>query len=126
MEGGIGSRATLGDVNHSPQGVEYDLESDLTSEETELSRTLEVLYVLRCLFGPIVESLIAVDRYLFLQEVTCPQISLDEAANGDANNEPSEPRVENQGSGERGKAQLVNLFDQSTGSLRNLALVWVK
>ena len=77
-----------------------DLTSDLDEEELMLSRTLECLYVLRCLTGPIVESLIALDRYAFLEEWI---------------------------EGEEGTTvELVNLFNQHTGSLRNLALVWKK
>jgi hypothetical protein len=122
----MGSRTGLEDTNTIPRGLsvgEYDLESDLCSEEMTLSRTLEVLYVLRCLVGPIVESLIAVDRYLFLQEITDSLNSLGEDT--DTNDEISKISIENDGL-ERGKAQLVNIFDQSTGSLRNLALVWVR
>jgi len=123
----MASGTVLGDTNTSSRGVsegEYDLESDLNSEEMKLSRTLEVLYVLRCLVGPVVESLIAVDRHLFLQEITDSHSHLGEDANTDTNNELSENSIENEGLDERGKAQLVNIFDQSTGSLRNLALVW--
>ena len=125
----MGSRTGLKDTNTGPRGIsvgEYDLESDLSSEEMKLSRTLEVLYVLRCLVGPVVESLIAVDRYLFLQEITDSPNSLGEDTNTGTNNNHSEIRLENEGLEERGKAQLVNIFDQSTGSLRNLALVWVR
>jgi hypothetical protein len=124
----MGSRTGLEDTNGSPRRIfvgEYDLESDLSSDEMQLSRTLEVLYVLRCLVGPVVESLIAVDRYLFLQEITDSPNSLGEDPNTGTNANLSE-NLENEGLEERGKPQLVNIFDQSTGSLRNLALVWVR
>jgi hypothetical protein len=80
------------------------LDSDLTAEEKDLGRILEVFYVLRCLLGPVIESIVALDRYAFLQEIM--ESSSPESAHG--------------------KAELVNLFDQFTGSLRNLALVWTK
>lgn len=78
--------------------------ADMNEEEKDLSRILEVLYVLRCLLGPIVESIIALDRYFYLRETT-------EASMVNTNDS---------------QVELVNLFDQSTGSLRNIALVWTK
>ena len=57
---------------------------------------LEILHVLRCLLGPVVETLIILDRLLWLKEVA------------------------NEGQMD---AELVNLFDQSTGSGRNVAIV---
>lgn len=58
---------------------------------------LEVLHVLRCLLGPVVESLIILDRLLWLKEELADGGQMD--------------------------AELVNLFDQSTGSGRNVAIV---
>lgn len=58
---------------------------------------LEVLHVLRCLLGPVVESLIILDRLLWLKEEVAEEGQMD--------------------------AELVNLFDQSTGSGRNVAIV---
>lgn len=99
------ARQKLG-LQEVPDGA--DLSSDLTEEERELSRALEMYYVLRCLLGPAVESLIALDRYAFLQETVSS--------------------MKDQGGAEGGHStvELVNLFDQFTGSLRNLALVWNK
>lgn len=104
----------------SPEEVkpEYDLSSDLNTGEVFLSRTLEVLYVLRCLLGPPVESLIAVDRYLFLQEAIYNIVNGTDTDATPTNQSSSESDRAN------GGVKLVNLFDQSTGSLRNLALVW--
>lgn len=75
--------------------------ADMGQEEEELCRILEVLYVLRCLLGPVVESIIALDRYSYLREIT-------QATDAGA------------------QVELVNLFDQTTGSLRNMGLVWIK
>ncbi|PVF98462.1 hypothetical protein CPB86DRAFT_797268 [Serendipita vermifera] len=82
----------------------FDMDSDLSAEEAELGRSLEVLYVLRCMLGPAVESLIALDRYHYLKEILFDQCSAP--------------------TGNTHEVHLVNLFDQSTGSLRNLGLVW--
>jgi len=60
---------------------------------------LEVLHVLRCLLGPLVESLIILDREAWVRE----------ALSGITE---TPYRVE-----------LVNLFDQATGSGRNIAIV---
>ncbi|KAG6336264.1 hypothetical protein ID866_2818 [Astraeus odoratus] len=62
---------------------------------------LEVLHVLRCILGPLVESLILLDRYEWLHEEV-----------GDTGQEKWDMTIE-----------MVNLFDQATGSGRNVALV---
>ena len=69
--------------------------SDKQREKAE-SR-LEILHVLRCLLGPVVESLIILDRLLWLKEEVADEGKMN--------------------------AELVNLFDQSTGSGRNVAIV---
>lgn len=76
-----------------------DTKTPMQPDESDLQSTLETLYVLRCFIGPVIESYIALDRLLYLQEHL-------------------------QGSNSNGSAYLSNLFDQGTGSLRNLALVW--
>ncbi|PCH40342.1 hypothetical protein WOLCODRAFT_98736 [Wolfiporia cocos MD-104 SS10] len=63
-------------------------------EQTE--RRLEVLHVLRCILGPVVESLILLDREQWLRE-----------------------QLEDTGMA----VKLVNLFDQASGSGRNVAIV---
>lgn len=78
-----------------PGSSTVDTETPMTEEEKGLSRRLECLYVLRTFLGPVVESAIVLDRLLFLVDHLGPS-----------------------------DVRLVNLFDQSTGSLRNLALVW--
>jgi hypothetical protein len=60
---------------------------------------LEVLHVLRCLLGPLVESLIILDREAWMREAL-----RDGAETGF-------------------DVELVNLFDQATGSGRNIAIV---
>lgn len=75
-------------------------------QETEKARwknmesRLEVLHVLRCLLGPLVESMILLDRLIWIRE--------ELQVRTDANS------IE---------ADLVNLFDQTTGSGRNVAIV---
>jgi hypothetical protein len=76
-----------------------DTQTQMRPDESDLQTTLEILYVLRCFMGPAIESYIALDRLLYLQE------HLHE-------------------SNSKGSVYLCNLFDQGTGSLRNMALVW--
>ncbi|KAG8932192.1 hypothetical protein FRC02_001544 [Tulasnella sp. 418] len=80
----------------------FDIQSEtipppiIQDEETiRLMRRLELLHVLRCLLGPVVESLILMDRWLYLREELPEQV----------------------------KVQMVNVFNQNTGSARNVALV---
>ncbi|KAH7885135.1 methyltransferase domain-containing protein [Phlebopus sp. FC_14] len=64
-----------------------------------LESRLRVLQALRCILGPLIESLIILDRYAWLHEGLADM-------------------------GDRGvDVELVNLFDQGTGSGRNVALV---
>ncbi|KAG6903286.1 hypothetical protein C0995_000181 [Termitomyces sp. Mi166 len=65
-----------------------------------LQRRLESLHVLRCLLGPVIESYIILDRVEWLKE----QVRKSEVLKGYA-------------------VEAVNLFDQATGSGRNVALV---
>lgn len=76
-----------------------DTQTHMRPSEGDLQSKLEALYVLRCFMGPVIESYISLDRLLYLQEHL-------------------------QGSNDKGSVYLYNLFDQGTGSLRNLALVW--
>jgi len=76
-----------------------DTKTHLQPDEFDLQSKLEVLYVLRCFMGSVIESYIALDRLLYLQEHL-------------------------QESNSKESVYLYNLFDQGTGSLRNLALVW--
>ena len=73
-------------------------------ERLRMENRLEVLHVLRCIVGPLIETLILLDRYEWLQE------RLD-AVEGGSKAEA------------KWKVEMVNLFDQVTGSGRNVALV---
>ncbi|KAG2123393.1 methyltransferase domain-containing protein [Suillus cothurnatus] len=66
----------------------------------QLESALSVLHVLRCIMGPLIESLILIDRYEWIRE----ELS-----------QSSETQAMDVG--------LVNLFDQATGSGRNVAIV---
>ncbi|KAG8860900.1 hypothetical protein FRB96_003635 [Tulasnella sp. 330] len=63
--------------------------------EGRLVKRLELLHVLRCMLGPVIESLIMIDRWMYLRE------ELDDDVD----------------------VRMVNIFDQKTGSARNVALV---
>ena len=77
------------------------------TERETLERALEVLHVLRCLVGPVVESTILRDRMEWVrQELGTVLLPGPNSI---------EPRVE-----------LVNLFNQATGSGRNVAIVVAK
>jgi hypothetical protein len=84
---------------------EEELEAIQKRRERARRRTesrLEVLHTLRCLLGPLVEGMILLDRLILVRE------ELADIAGGSR----SEMEVE-----------LVNLFDQATGSGRNVGLV---
>lgn len=75
---------------------------DVTERQVMESR-LEVLHVLRCLLGTLVESLIIMDRVAWIKE---------------------ESESKDMFLGETGMTvEAVNLFDQATGSGRNVAIV---
>jgi hypothetical protein len=78
--------AAFSKINMSP------LPPSESSFHDTLSFQLEVLYILRSMLGPVVESLILMDRYLYLKE-------------------------------ELGEGRMVNVFDQASGSARNVCLV---
>ncbi|EIN12438.1 hypothetical protein PUNSTDRAFT_97172 [Punctularia strigosozonata HHB-11173 SS5] len=82
-------------------------EKDEVKERVALERRLEVFQVLRCVLGPAIESTIILDRLMWLRE------SLD-ASPSSGSSDIGRPRLQ---------ARRVNLFDQATGSGRNVALV---
>ncbi|KAJ7505565.1 methyltransferase domain-containing protein [Mycena galericulata] len=88
-------------------GVDFGADDELDAGERALGSELEVLHVLRCIVGTLVESVIIMDRAEWVRE----QLELDEDRRG-AGTGVREMRVE-----------VVNLFDQATGSGRNVALV---
>ncbi|KAJ6557223.1 methyltransferase domain-containing protein [Mycena vulgaris] len=81
-------------------GVDFGPDNKLDAEERGLISELEVLHVLRCIIGPLVESLIIIDRAQWIQE---------HLAGGRGTEDM--------------QVEMVNLFDQATGSGRNIALV---
>ncbi|EGN98120.1 hypothetical protein SERLA73DRAFT_161035 [Serpula lacrymans var. lacrymans S7.3] len=77
----------------------------------QMESRLEVLHVLRCLLGPLVESLILLDRYDWL----CEELRHTHATTaGNTGFECNEEEMD---------VELFNLFDQATGSGRNVAIV---
>ncbi|KAJ7465308.1 methyltransferase domain-containing protein [Mycena latifolia] len=80
-------------------GVDFGPDDELNAAERGLISELEVLHVLRCIIGPLVESLIIIDRAQWVQE-----------------------QLDGRGTDEL-QVDMVNLFDQATGSGRNIALV---
>ncbi|KAG8992907.1 hypothetical protein FRB94_011199 [Tulasnella sp. JGI-2019a] len=77
------------DHGDSDGGGEVDV------EEKKLVKRLELLHVLRCMLGPVIESLIVIDRWMYLREELDQEVAV----------------------------KMVNVFDQKTGSARNVALV---
>ena len=89
-------------------GVKFPSDAfELLEQEHDLVRNLEVLHVMRCLLGPLVETEILNDRVEWVRE----ELGFVD----DDGPEESNPG--------RMSAELVNLFDQSTGSARNVAIV---
>ncbi|OAX39881.1 hypothetical protein K503DRAFT_715594 [Rhizopogon vinicolor AM-OR11-026] len=73
------------------------------SRRKQLESALSVLHVLRCIMGPLIETLILLDRYEWIREELC------ESGESHASNTMD--------------VDLINLFDQATGSGRNVAIV---
>ncbi|KAF8630866.1 hypothetical protein AX17_005225 [Amanita inopinata Kibby_2008] len=106
------------------QKLNVDLSASADYEQyVPLVRQLEVHHVLRCLIGPLVESLIILDRVQWLKEhlvIDDPEGPVvadgfrDATSNDTAGRQRNAPRVE-----------AINLFDQATGSGRNVAIVVV-
>ncbi|KAG1822620.1 methyltransferase domain-containing protein [Suillus subaureus] len=69
----------------------------------QLESALSVLHVLRCIMGPLIESLILLDRHEWIREELSQSSEAQESSVMDVG--------------------LVNLFDQATGSGRNVAIV---
>ena len=72
-----------------------------TLENTDIARRIEVLQALRCILGPPIESLIILDRILWLWE----NMSNDQDV------------------GSAMHLELLNVFDQATDSGRNIVIV---
>ncbi|KAF5382542.1 hypothetical protein D9615_002826 [Tricholomella constricta] len=80
-------------------GVDFLSASD-HPPDPDLQARLESLHVLRCLLGPAVESYIVLDRVAWIRE----ELAMSKALEGYS-------------------IDAVNLFDQATGSGRNIALI---
>ena len=112
-------------VQFAEELVSLRLEEDVGeahAEELEktlrtLLRSLETLHTLRCLLGPVVESAILRDRVGWIKEELLPLEVEHGAVDGVDVDVDADVDVEEI------KANLVNLFDQSTGSGRNVAIV---
>ncbi|KAF9462999.1 methyltransferase domain-containing protein [Collybia nuda] len=87
--------------------------SDTQGRHPLLERRLEVLHVLRCSLGPLIESLIILDRIAWFRT------ALEDA---EPNNKGSPERIEVTPQHHM-QIEAINLFDQATGSARNIALV---
>lgn len=90
---------TFIDVAGKKMGVDFGCVADREERDLGMERSLEVFHTLRCLVGPVVESTIILDRLQWVAETL-----------------RAEGREELQ-------VSMVNLFDQSTGSGRNVAIV---
>ena len=91
----------LDESEHHSQGTKRPIFPCAMAEPSRAEQgPLEVLHVLRCLLGPLVESLIVLDRLTWLREM-----------------------LEDDKSDSLFDADIVNLFDQATGSGRNIAIV---
>ncbi|KAJ8463255.1 hypothetical protein ONZ45_g17646 [Pleurotus djamor] len=91
--------ATFIEKANQKLGVTLDVTTRPCSAFEEPTETqLETLYILRCLLGPVIETLLVRDRIEWIQEELATDV-------GHAN------------------IHAVNLFDQSSGSGRNVALV---
>ncbi|KAM0790492.1 hypothetical protein ACM66B_003366 [Microbotryomycetes sp. NB124-2] len=76
---------------------------------------MQCYWTIRCWLGPVYESLCVLDRFAFLVQGT--------RARGDDVDVVVESREQYDKGQEGQTVELINLFDQGTGSLRNLVLV---
>ena len=115
---------------HAEDDAEAHAEDDGETHAEELEKTLrtllrslETLHTLRCLLGPVVESAILEDRVGWVKE----ELLLLEVEHGLGHGlglgAVDEAAVDVDVDIEEIKVKLVNLFDQSTGSGRNVAIV---
>ena len=104
--------------------ADTDADGEAHAEELEktlrtLLRSLETLHTVRCLLGPVVESAILKDRVGWIKEELLPLPLEVEHGLGHGLGAVDQAVVDI----EEIKVNLVNLFDQSTGSGRNVAIV---
>ncbi|KAK2459662.1 hypothetical protein APHAL10511_008307 [Amanita phalloides] len=106
------------------QKLKVDMSASAKNEQDLLlERRVEVLHALRCLIGPLVETLIILDRVQWLKEewaIDIPEASTD---NNGLRDSAVDTIPEKQGGSAR--VEAINLFDQATGSGRNVAIIVV-
>ncbi|PPQ81274.1 hypothetical protein CVT25_015058 [Psilocybe cyanescens] len=97
-----------------------------TGRDTTLENDLAAHHVLRCLLGPVIESAILRDRLAWVRRGLCNRThhDLDHATQiqTPVQTDATVPKGSTS-KGEAQRAELVNLFDQATGSGRNVAIV---
>lgn len=93
--------ATFLEVARKKMGMDFGsvTENAVTERDAGLERLLEVVHTLRCILGPVIETAFVLDRMAWIHE------DLGKQGRADI------------------RAAAVNLFDQATGSGRNIAIV---
>lgn len=89
------SKLGFSDCSSTPLPLTIQARTGAEAEEAAFSR-FACLWLLRTLLGPVIESYLVLDRYLYIQSRT------------------------------DGQTKLRPVFDQSTGSLRNMAILLTK
>lgn len=89
---------TFVDVAGKKMGIDFG-EVEVVERDMRMERLLECFHTLRCLVGTVVESAIILDRLVWVDEL-----------------------VKSEGRSDL-RTSVVNLFDQATGSGRNVAIV---
>jgi hypothetical protein len=90
---------TFIDVAEKKMGIDFGEKVDIVERDLRMERLLECFHTLRCLVGTVVEGTIILDRLVWVDELLQSEGRLDL------------------------RSSIVNLFDQSTGSGRNVAIV---
>ncbi|KAF8893688.1 methyltransferase domain-containing protein [Gymnopilus junonius] len=86
--------------------------------DQKLENELAVLHVMRCLLGPAIESVILLDRIGWVRKELGLGVASDDVVGKEGEETGSTTTSQF-------RADLVNLFDQATGSGRNVAIVVV-
>ncbi|KAH9480556.1 hypothetical protein JR316_0007156 [Psilocybe cubensis] len=132
---GKGEKAEIRDgdnVNERGKGGSDDLRP---GRDTTLENDLAAHHVLRCLLGPVIESAILRDRLTWVRRGLCNRVQSDldhstrrpiqtlQQAGATEPTEQGSDAYAERDCGDAQRAELVNLFDQATGSGRNVAIV---
>jgi hypothetical protein len=125
-----GGATGISDYNSSDPEPRHDFNTSFPESsrgrDALLERRLEVLHVLRCQLGPVVESLIVLDRVEWVKEMLNGigiLVGGDADGDGGADEDGDEERDANRRMSTRMQVEIVNLFDQAAGSGRNIAIV---